>query len=472
MSYGTRAERAARTSWRMWLSLPVVLVGVLSFGTASGQGQPGGSTSSKVIYRCPDLTEKGEWTALEVPVYQGFDGWFFREEDFWSDFILPSATARFFKRLTERLSSQGTRLVILTLPPRSQFALSSVPPDLWSTNNFDADRSRSSFTEFLAELRKSGSLVVDTLPGAKAADVDGLFFKRDIHWTPEGARYFARRVLDTLTQDDVYQSLNKNRFTSTPGPRVPYVAGSFHVALSSICHDLIPRESFTPYRTTADEPSVDEFLGSGETETLALVGTSFSDEAGVLNFAGFLREALEINVANYAIPGGDVDQSIYKYLHEELERGKAPPYLIWELPFPARLEQLSENLMRQLIPAAAGACEGTAVVAERRYTTTGGAPIAIQVRAGQSVTGPEYYLALDLSEGRVANFLVTFRYDDGRVELFAIVRPSRVGPIKKLFAELSPDFKGNLLEVSVLPLEDASLTGKIRLCGPAVEHSL
>ncbi len=97
--------------------------------------------------------------------------------------------------LSSRLRAQGVTLVVLPISSRAIIqpkTLYLTDPQQAAFGPEEADKAYAAFVDTLnADVR-----VVDAVAAAKAFDASGgqMFFKRDLHWTTEGANALAQEV--------------------------------------------------------------------------------------------------------------------------------------------------------------------------------------------------------------------------------------------------------------------------------------
>lgn len=169
--------------------------------------------------------------ALELPAayraFQGYDGWFYFEYDLEETYPLLEQTG-FMIELSKRLEAQGVTLVILPISGRAL----TQPKTLYLTDPqqaaFDPEEANETYTTFLETLRDADVRVVDAVAAAKAFNADGgqTFFKRDLHWTTEGANALSQEVAREVRRA-VFNALPKTELVLTRSPQNDEHRGQF-----------------------------------------------------------------------------------------------------------------------------------------------------------------------------------------------------------------------------------------------------
>jgi len=438
------------------LLLPVLLLG----GPAALAGER--------AYSCDDLAERAVLSAFGVPVHQGDDGWFFRSGEINHFYPMSDRAATFLKRLDAVLKAHGVQLVLMPLPSKSMLAPAHAAVAAAADNLvFDPAFARAAFEARLQSFRDLGVPVVDVLAQIdRAADPDiEYYFPQDLHWRPELARASAQATATTLS------ALFPQTFPGTKSyqTRLKSAEPAIHRAnsgplLNQLCASSVPAETLPLYETVEVDQSVDAFLGDADAAPVNVIGTSFTEETRVYNFSGFLREALQTDVASYSIIGGGITQALYRWAHTGQARAGAQ-VLLWELHFIDRLEAVATTLARTVVPAIAGSCRDTGnEIFAADYALTDEAPVTLTLPETIKLSGDAYYLELGLSDPTARGVAVEFGYRDGRRDVLPVVRESRVGAIDTIYAELSPDLPGELGSITLSAMQPGQNAGRLALC--------
>ena len=423
---------------------PLVLValglflglGVLFWGLRGGVGAG---------YFCEAASDsasyRGEWF---YRLHAGPDGWLLRDDDLETEFTLNPKTLASLQRLNGALASQGVTLIIAAQPPRGVALTADSIPEYRPADAL------ASYRTARGTLQTAGLVVTDL--AAVAGNTPGYFFRRDHHWTPDGARSSAEAVAATIAGTPTFASTSFVPQTfRTEAVEDEAQRGSFGEAIGRICGRAPPAETFTRYRTVAETGN-----GGGLFETLtppvALVGTSNSARSD-LNFAGFLAQASGLEVLNASLVGGGPEAALAAYLRSATFREARPVFLVWEF---ATLFDVPQDPLfyRQLVPSVRGACsvgESTASVTRALGDTV---PLFERVR------GDTGFLALNVSDLSQTMFGVQLEYANGRRETVRLERPNRERNDGKFFLEL-----GGQLQAATLKMpESADGEVEARVC--------
>src|SRR6185436_19574479 len=147
----------------------------------------------------------------------------------------------------------------------------------------------------LQRFRDIGFLVPDYGRLIDQPDGTEYFFRRDGHWTPDGARRTADLIAETIKAMPLYPGLRKKTFT-TKRQGLNRHPGVFAIVASQICGGNYPAEVVQGYSTS---PNENNLFGEEGVPEITLVGTSFS-ATSTYHFVGFLQQALQSDVLNAA----------------------------------------------------------------------------------------------------------------------------------------------------------------------------
>ena len=373
---------------------------------------------------------RGEWF---YRLHAAPGGWLLRDDDLETEFTLDPQTLGSLQRLNEALASQGVTLIIAAQPPRGVALSAESVPDYRPADAFESYRAA-------RETLQTAGLVVTDL-AAVVSSTPGYFFRRDHHWTPDGARSSAEAVAAAIAGTPTFASTSFAPQTfRTEAAEEEAQRGSFGEAIGRICGRAPPAETFTRYRTVAETPS-----GGGLFETLtppvALVGTSNSAR-GDLNFAGFLAHSSGLEVLNASLVGGGPEAALAAYLRSPTFREARPAFLVWEF---ATLFDVPQDPLfyRQLVPSVRGACrvEGSAASVTRALGET--------VPLFGGVRGDTGFLVLNVSDLSQTMFDVRLEYQNGRQETVRLERPNRERNDGRFFLKLGGPLQAATLQMPV-----------------------
>jgi alginate biosynthesis protein AlgX len=244
------------------------------------------------------------------------------------------------------------------------------------------------------DLRSTGMVVPNLMDFTAAENIDPsqAFFKRDHHWTPEGARLASRAVGKALSELPDYRELGKASYQSAAVSQAQ-IKHTMAQEIQRLCQGEIPPEPYPQYETRllaqGDDGNADLFGSAENTGSLVLVGTSFSAE-GHFNFDGFLSESTGLEVANHAISGGQLFNAMVSFTASPQFDESDARFMLWEAPSYYNLNRDSAGAFRQIIPAVQGPCADDAVVASAPITVRQGeASGSLNVDPGLTVGGKD-----------------------------------------------------------------------------------
>lgn len=144
-----------------------------------------------------DICQKALGFPQSRRAFQGFDGWFFFNHDFKEQYeMLTPEQAGFVTELHRAFATQGVRLIAVPVPGRAAVRPGVLYPGDPKQRAFSPTAARAYYANYLNILQRDGVAVVDVMAVAGAFDAAGgqTFFKRDLHWTPEGAQAVAQET--------------------------------------------------------------------------------------------------------------------------------------------------------------------------------------------------------------------------------------------------------------------------------------
>ncbi|MEZ5583494.1 MAG: hypothetical protein R3F37_12805 [Candidatus Competibacteraceae bacterium] len=290
-------------------------------------------------------------------------------------------------------------------------------------------------------------------------------FKRDTHWTPEGARLASQAVGRALAELPAYQSLDKTTYQSKVMSE-QQIKHTMAQEIQRLCQSELPPEPYSFYETRqlAEGDSNADLFGSPEdTGSLVLLGTSFS-AVTYFNFDGFLAESTGLEVANHAISGGQLFNAMASFTASPQFEETDTRFMLWEAPAYSNFNRGSSSAFRQIIPAVYGPCTADTAVASGRITVRQGEPSGpLAVDPALAVSGKDYYLYLSTPNRALAQFTVKIDYADGDFEWFAIDRTERFPNWGRFFIEFSEDIESTVSRIALsgLPQLNAELEAHI-----------
>lgn len=374
---------------------------------------------------------EGEWF---YTLEQGPDGWLFRHDDLREGFTVPAQTSDALSRLNGVLQQRGVTLIVVAQPPRG-VVLQEVSTSDYGLN-YDSDAAARRYEEARANLLDAGLLIADLATPARTTP--GYFFKRDHHWTPEGAEASAQAAAVLIRATAAYSSLTPRAYR-TERVAQPTQVGSYGEAVGRICGQDPPAERFTHYQTRLQGGT--ENVGAGQNlfgdvpgPPIALAGTSNS-ASEEFNFAGFLAQETGLEVLNVSAVGGGPEAALSAYLRSSAFTEAPPPFLVWEF---ATLFDLPSQAVfyRQLIPSATGACSVSESLQNTTQSAAGGT-LALFQNVDSDNPDPPRFLYLEATDLSLVNFGVDVTYQNGQTETVRLERPTRTANNGRFFFELT-----------------------------------
>ena len=392
--------------------------------------------------------------ALALPdaqrAFQGLDGWFFFNYDLKEahEMMTPEQVA-FIAKLNRVFANKG---ILLVVPVPNRGAVR--PEALYLADPKQAAFSpaslRANFDAFVQSLEQQGVATVNVLAEAIAFDASGgqTFFKRDLHWTPEGANMIAKVVASKIS-DRLAEPLPQLPFVLTRNPNDQTYTGLFiNHWIRSACGYGFPPEPLGDYTVTSPATA---------TKPVEVVQLGSSHSKPPFD-KGFLSVALQSPVANMAVGNGGVFFSLENYLASDDYLQAPPTVLVWE--FPASAAPIDALAQRRLLAASYGICSGTTKKFER--TVSADDPV---LSFEDDVSVADTYLTFSFSDLSLLNFKAILRYGDGQEETLAFDRPEQIAEFNqgRFFTTLLKSAQ-SLEAVSLQVMPERAGTVKVQLC--------
>ena len=392
-----------------------------------------------------------------LPSVEGKDGVFFRTfADLRLQHPMDQRTIVQLGRLAAVLKENGTTLVYVTIPSKSQVMVDSLPEHT-KDYGFDPDMAQIIYTDIITRMSAEGIIAPDVMTALQGVKGDEApFFGADFHWTSQGARAAAQAIADQIKADPAYADLTPAIYESKPlGKEVAF--SGMRRSLQAFCKDALPPTATMAYKTTlvtgatGDGAALDIFAGSSATVPAVLVGTSFSDSP-INNFAGFLTEFTGLDIVNYAITGGNQYGALTSYMTSNEFKAQRPRFLIWENPIYNNLAQNGSEPLEELIAAAGTSCTNLLATTKVDDYTLSASLAGIKAHPDDAI-----YADYGAEGARVASF--SLQTDDGITRKSKIERSSRLRGTGNFYLGLSPFRHPGFAQVSVRfdrPVTDAT----------------
>lgn len=452
----------ATASW-IFMSLPAAVLGVSLLASTAGTAA---AQARQLSLKCDAIEQKSRLSPLGVPVYQGYDGWFFRQGDLETMFELPDYAVEMLGNVDRALRYKGTRLILLPMLPKGLVAHDFVPNNgILSDMIYDADLAEQQFDALVQELRATGLDVVnlnDAIRNDPGFDKANYYFKRDIHWQPAGAHLAADFVASHIGELSS-EAVGDVEYTVTETAE-DRLRSNLHVILNELCQSAVPAENIQLYETKQVVGSLDDLLGddtSAETTLLHVVGSSFTAESNPFPFNDFLRSRLKQLVGGFSISGGGIDQSIYAWAQNPEGLAKKPKFVVWELPNLTDFIKQASEMNTSIVPAIVGSCEGELKLLDRTFDDAAEVDFDLPPMSGSASS---YYLEYQFANKALSDFELNYTYPDQTVKKVAFTNPPRATGLSKLYQTIPGDTKISPVRVSLTINDGMKSAGTVTLC--------
>ena len=264
----------------------------------------------------------------------GQSGWLYTDEEFRtgkavhsrkSDDAVTQAKLEYIRQVRDRLTVQGTRLVVALVPAKVR-----VYPEHLGRKRVPATKA-DEYQQFRAGLAEINIPAPDLWAALRAGKTQGdVFLHADTHWTPVGARAAARAL--TLSTAESWPGLitPDTSFLTTRKPPVSYFGDLLaYIRLGALQQTWGPPRDLLATETTL-RISPGRAPDDRTPPQVLLVGTSYSANPS-WNFRGALEQELSTSVRNASVEGRGPFVPMQAYL-DTLPEDVPPRVLIWELP--------------------------------------------------------------------------------------------------------------------------------------------
>jgi alginate biosynthesis protein AlgX len=404
----------------------------------------------------------------------GRDGWLFRTGmDLTTTFDVTDESLRGLKRLSEALKQRGTELVLVYQPPRGLMDVDKLTPA--ERRQYDFEAAHRNYAAALERLRQGGDVVVaplDTLVDEHKGYE--YFFRRDHHWTPEGAEHSAKVVADAIRAMPAYKSIPHRTF-ETKRAGVLAKPGTLQKIASQLCGGGYSMQYVSMDATQATGDGGGGLLGDTVQPEVALVGTSNSDSKGGYNFGGYLEEALGADIVDVAISGGSFEGSLLHYLSSKEFQAHPPKIIVWEMPYQnyPGPDKNPYKIFRQAVPLVDNGCEGKPSILSNTITTHPGTNELLFNGGGRilPLVGRNMEVDLKFSDPAQKDLHAELWYFNGLKESLKLHFNQYVDNGGRFVAELRsdrPDYAGATLMGATLEVDPTYVvTATVTPLGPA-----
>lgn len=335
-------------------------------------------------------------------------GWIVGADQLKSRKAMDDEASALLSEIARIFQSKGITLTALVAPPRPLFApLNALPQD------FEADATARQFSGYIDAVNQAGVMAPDLSHILKTGAAKEFYFLRDTHWTPKGAALAATELAKTV----LGAQANAN-FESIPFSQSYSEKGSLSTVAEKTCGtrpaaEVVPAPDFTK------SGDANALLGASDDQTIALVGTSFSNryDRDAYQVADAVSHAFDADVENFSVTGGGLVGAMEAFIRSgALDSGRYHT-VVWEAPYTAPLSNISG--LRQVLGALQNAGEKEHVASQALKASW--EPIKKRFATG-TFQGLEIHTP-GLTEGKLELELFS---DDGEKERFKLVKSDRV----------------------------------------------
>ena len=404
-----------------------------------------------LLYSCPDINNTSKQTLGQI--YQGYDGWFFKDIDFKQNYLLSPETLSYMERFNSALNAKDIDLIFLPLVSKAIIGYDKITSEDIQKLDYNYDAVIASYNQFVSQLSDANILVPDILSPVQQYnknDLDDLIFKVDHHWTPEGAMQTASVIANMIKQNEAYANYPKIKTTYKKLDDPLTVPSSMYVEAQNLCLDKIPSEQLDIYdfEITTENNADALFGGNDEPAPIALIGTSFSS-VNNFKFREFLEYQTGLETVNHSIPGGELYISMISYLSSSFFTQDKPKYIIWESPSKYNYNNAPSPYFRQMIPSIYGECKSDKIVAENTLNLKEKSQLLFNDLDDKKLTGNQYYLYIQSTNPVFSKFTLDMNYNDGDGEWFNMDQTGRYKNNGVFYIELSDDIETYLSKIEI-----------------------
>ena len=380
-------------------------------------------------------------------------GWIFTNDQMSEDYTLKSEARHLMAEIVHEFDRRGIELALLIAPPRPLVAGEEVVRETLGANgDFDAVAATESYEKMMAQLAETGAVVPNLLPTAQELTVtQPYYFQRDTHWTPAGAAISALEMAAALGAAGPEFVLSDVASSDT------YEEGG---SLSSIVASICGIENDGEQVATMDYSSVMDARGLGllddvSDDTLALIGTSFSDrnKRDQYQVADALAAATGAEVFNYSVSGGGMIGPMEAFVLSGDLDSAGHSTVIWEFPYTQSPNATSQ--LRQLLGALRASSAGLSKPVPLALSTSNEAVLDF---AGQPLETDLIRIVVDTTALFRLDLVVAF--ESGKTKTIKLRRKNRIPEERRTmdwFADLRGWDHGGITEITAKFERDVDL---------------
>jgi len=388
---------------------------------------------------CPQASNRAAYNTRFLQSFttlvQGRDGWLFRTDDDLRTSFGPDAEGyNALKRLHAELKAKGVELVMVYQPTRGMMHADKLPAS--ARKQYNPEVARNSYASTLKKFRQIGIVVPDLERLVQeGGGANSYFYRGDHHWTAEGADRTAKVTAEAIAKMKAFADIPKKTFT-TEKTGIWAKRGTMQKAATQLC-GFGYADQYAPRFVTSSEGGGDLLAEDEGAPQITLVGTSNSDSA--YNFAGFLSQALGVEILNESVAGGGHEGALLQYLPSPAFQKNPPKILVWELE---TYHNLSKAMFyRQVTPLVRNGCEARKPLLSRSVPLKENATEALFNGAGsvQHLRSRDHLVDVKFSDPAVKNFKAIVWYTNGSKETISIEHSDYIETSGRFVSELRSD---------------------------------
>lgn len=397
----------------------------------------------------------------------GTDEWLFRTiVNFKKDFAITEDTKNYLLDIQNGFKKRGLEFVLLLPPPRGLVHANYLK---------DADKKKFKFTDadiaegwqsYLGAIKTLQDGGVNVVGVSEAVTNDNFFYKRDHHWSPEGARLYAQYVAEFVKAMPAYNDIAKKEFV-TKSLGEDEFKGTFRNAFRKICETELKPQIVEMFQTEPAEGASDEntLFDDAPRADIVLLGTSNSaPDPNVANFDGFLKEYIGADIENLALAGAGIDTSLMAYINSKDFQNDPAKIVLWEVPGYYNINKMRGPVFLQAPPSLAGDCKNNPIAEVKGVALIEQKFKLFENLEDKNILGSDYYVSLQFSKPIKKFFKMTVNYE--RFSDMQKFRRSKKYPTAdgSYFASFRLDSRGAVKNIDFYPnkeMKDVTLEARI-----------
>jgi len=297
---------------------------------------------------CTELTERAQLPKKyqnRGPFYSDTaSGWIIGQDQLASNFLVSDQVTALWIGIAKEFKKLDTELVVLAAPPRPLFAPADVLRQINLPSDFNLEELRDRFSAYITVLNTAGIIAPDLSKLAQSKHSNSYYFTRDTHWTPMGAAISVSHLKEAIDQTPAEETISTIIASQNYEEK-----GSLAAVVEEICGTR-PEIEKVPSPQFAQQGSAESlFADQTDEDTIALVGTSFSDryKRDAYKVADAISFVMDATVENYSVTGGGIVGAMEAFIHSGALENSRFKNVVWEVPYSAPLTKVDG--LRQIL---------------------------------------------------------------------------------------------------------------------------